>query len=250
MSRTGLLLRRVGRHRNVAYYSSNATETPNRVVSQQLRAVLRETAQPVAVVTSFMPPNQRLPSDAPKYHGATLSSFTSIAMEPHPLVAFSMRVPSRMAASLKSSGRSHMVINLLCATQASTAVRFSRPDLYPNPFSNVSYFLNEEGLPVIEASLGALSCQILSGSLPLHDLKSLERMQSGGVATAKAASEGEGMVSELFIAMVFRVEKIQKKEGDDDPLRTLPLLYHRRSYTTTDHDITLERQPFDPKCTS
>jgi flavin reductase (DIM6/NTAB) family NADH-FMN oxidoreductase RutF len=247
MNRSGLLLRRITQHRNVAYYSTN---TSNHHISSQLRAILRETAQPVAVVTSFLPPNTPAPPSGFRYHGATLSSFTSIAMEPHPLVTFSMRVPSRMATSLKSPGTSHMVINLLSAAQASTAVQFSRPDLYPEPFTHVPFFLNEEGLPVIKGSLGALSCRALSGSWPLDDLEVLEELQRGGVVKTKAVVEGEGLVSELFIARVLRVEKMEKKEGDEDDLRTLPLLYHRRSYTTTDHNIVLERQPFDPKCTS
>lgn len=143
-----------------------------------------------------------------------------------------------------------MVINLLCAAQAPIAVQFSRPDLYPEPFSHVPFFLNEEDLPVIEGSLGALSCQALSGSWPLDYLDILEGLQRGGVVNTKPVSEGEGMVSELFIARVFRVEKMEKSEGEEDDLRTLPLLYHRRSYTTTDPKIILERQPFDPKCTS
>src|SRR6266436_4399703 len=80
-----------------------------RGLSQKIRALLRETAQPVAVVTSFMPgiattrphstpspgsaqPFESIPST---FHGATLSSFTSISMAPHHLVSFSLRGPSR-----------------------------------------------------------------------------------------------------------------------------------------------------------
>src|SRR5882762_991582 len=103
--------------------------TQEKVTRERLRSLLRETAQPVAVVTSNL-----FGTSSPRYHGATLSSFTSIALDPYPIVSFSLRIPSRMATALKSAESrlsSHMVINVLSAAQQSTAVRFSRPDLYP-----------------------------------------------------------------------------------------------------------------------
>jgi len=199
--------------------------TPDKNTRERLRSLLRETAQPVAVVTSNL-------QHSPTHHGATLSSFTSIAMDPYPLISFSLRIPSRMATALKaadSHSKSHMVINVLSAAQESTAVRFSRPDLYPEPFSSIPYLLSEEGLPVLEGCLGALSCRLVKGSWPLHNLEFIEgRTES---ANREAMLEGNGVTSELFLARVIRVETLPFI-GDDD-LRTLPLLYHRRGYTTT-----------------
>ncbi|EGO20648.1 hypothetical protein SERLADRAFT_477058, partial [Serpula lacrymans var. lacrymans S7.9] len=96
---------------------------------ESLRALLRETAQPVAVVTSLL--HAESSSRESTFHGATLSSFTSIALDPHPLIAFSLRVPSRMATSLnahdnltsqlRSKKSSHMVINILSASQSHLA---------------------------------------------------------------------------------------------------------------------------------
>jgi flavin reductase (DIM6/NTAB) family NADH-FMN oxidoreductase RutF len=40
-------------------------------------------------------------SSRSRYHGTTLSSFTSLTLHPHPLVAFSVRLPSRMADYLR-----------------------------------------------------------------------------------------------------------------------------------------------------
>ncbi|KZT25143.1 hypothetical protein NEOLEDRAFT_1043322, partial [Neolentinus lepideus HHB14362 ss-1] len=191
----------------------------------RLRALLRDTAQPVAVVTS------RLKDTQNQFHGATLSSFSSIAMDPHPLVAFSLRLPSRMATSLKSVNSvdpAHMVINVLSATQMSTAVAFSRADLYSEPFNDAPHALTEEGLPVLEGALGALSCKMIS-SWPLHDLEVLV----GTKLEAGSEWSGEGIASELFVARVVRVERILDPESDGDSLRTLPLLYHRRTYATT-----------------
>lgn len=258
----------------------------SRELKHDLRLLLRNTAQPVAVVTSFMPGNattgssSQCSSDAgdytssasssnpdasettaiqndAKYHGATLSSFTSIAMDPYPLVAFALRIPSRMATTLSalapsqpssthtksaSTHSSHMVINLLSASQASTAITFSRPDLYPMPFVSGShskkqeYTLSKDGLPILHDAVGALSCRLVGGPIPLHDL---DYFGSGIGAKAKEPELAHGCVSsELFIARVMRVEKVPTTRdesvagGEGESERTLPLVYHRRSYTS------------------
>ncbi len=206
-------------------------------IRHDLRSLLRETAQPVAVVTSLMPGHHTHDSENDtnhlRYHGATLSSFSSIAMDPHPLVAFSLRIPSRMATSLKDAHNdwpTHMVVNILSASQKDVAIQFSRPDLHPHPFESVAYELTEEGLPILKGSLGALSCKLAASSWPLHDLELLRH----GRREEDAIWEGEGVASELFIARVTRVEDVGDPEGDDQSART-PLLYHRRAYATTCH---------------
>src|SRR6267154_1173405 len=200
-----------------------------RGLSQKIRALLRETAQPVAVVTSFMPPSvaappspfsdsaaqppsESIPSTSMStstFHGATLSSFTSVSMAPHHLVAFSLRVPSRMATTLSdlssapaapssSSSPVHMVIHLLAAPQAHVAVLFSRPDLHPRPFEDpgIQWSLSRDGLPILHDSLGALSFRVVGVPLPLNDLSALgdkvihrTEGKSGSVDAGGAESE-------------------------------------------------------------
>ncbi|KAI9062700.1 hypothetical protein FKP32DRAFT_820040 [Trametes sanguinea] len=199
-------------------------------VRDDLRLLLRDTAQPVAVVTALMDPTiPQASTTSSRFHGATLSSFSSISMDPHPLVAFSLRIPSRMATSLtsahsSSSCPSHLVINILSERQADAAIRFSRPDLYPEPFTSIPHSLTEEGLPVLDGSVGAMSCRLVAASWPLHDLESL----TGGGKGEKSEWEGEGVASELFIAEVLRLERMPSSRG---PVR--PLLYYRRGYVTT-----------------
>ena len=192
-----------------------------------IRELFRRTAQSVAVVTVKMPAK----NGQCHYHGATLSSFTSIAMEPYPLVSFALRVPSRLAAALRESfpgAPSYMVINLLAAEQASVAQKFSRPDLHPKPFHDLPYSLTQEGIPVLLGCLGSISCELVSRPLPLHDLKFLEGLGRGG---GECASRMGGVISsELFIARVRRVEETQAAEQDGNG--TQPLLYRRRGYTT------------------
>ena len=234
--------------------SSPSTTTESaETIRRDLRALLRETAQPVAVVTSLMPADaspstpHALPSRS-RFHGATLSSFTSIALDPHPLVAFSLRIPSRMATSLSTAHASaspasspaaphlpaQLVVNILSAAQPAVAARFARPDLHADPFAHTPYALSAEGLPILSGALSALSCRLVAASWPLHDLASLQGRD--WAEEERRPWEGEGVASELFIAQVTRVEQVPRLEDGDagaEELTRSPLLYYQRTYATT-----------------
>lgn len=256
-------------HKRTHTTSSTGTQSTE-AIRRDLRALLRETAQPVAVVTSLMPADaspstpHALPSSS-RFHGATLSSFTSIALDPHPLVAFSLRIPSRMAASLStahasSSGTSatpasiseihphlpaQLVVNILSAAQPAVAARFARPDLYADPFAHTPYTLSAEGLPVLSGALGALSCRLVAASWPLHDLASLQGRD--WAEEERRPWEGDGVASELFIAQVTRVEEVPRLESGEvgeEGLTKSPLLYYQRTYATT---RTLDRASLEQK---
>ena len=200
-------------------------------LNHALKEVLRDSAQSVAIVTSHMPSENRGGPHS-EFHGATLSSFSSIALDPHPLIAFSLRMPSRMATSLQNaeySKPSHMVINILSACQASTAIRFANARLHPYPFAETRYSLTEDGLPILHDSLGAISCKLILLPKPLHDLNALE--WGGGERRENKKWTGTGVASELFIAQVVRVEKVPTDDVNN-PQRTLPLIYHRQDYGT------------------
>ena len=217
-------------------------------LKEGLRKLFRNIAQPMAVITSLMPGIPSTPYDrvlyqkieakntntaqTSEFHGATLSSFTSIAMDPRPLVIFALRLPSRMATTLSSlptSAEAHMVVNLLSANQASTAAIFSRPDLHPAPFesSDVQYRLSNEGLPVLEGVVGALSCKLVGRGISLFNLDNLGvgKGFAGEYSPKDIVLQKGNVASELFIARVVRVET----HADE---RTLPLVYHQRTYTT------------------
>jgi flavin reductase (DIM6/NTAB) family NADH-FMN oxidoreductase RutF len=213
-------------HLRRAYTTDSA---PADALHARLRALLRETAQPVAVVTSHMP---RAAPGGPAFHGATLSSFTSVALSPHPLVAFSLRVPSRMADELSALAASrapgaHLVVNLLSAPQEPLATLFSRVDLHPRPFDDprVAWSPSEaDRLPVLHGALGALACRVVGPAMRLGEFAD----ESAGPGSVS------GVKSELFIARVLRVEDVQLPVGVDcdEEAWKLPLLYHRRGYGT------------------
>jgi flavin reductase (DIM6/NTAB) family NADH-FMN oxidoreductase RutF len=141
-----------------------------------------------------------------------------------------------------------MIINLLSASQSSAALRFSRADVYPRPFEETVYTLSEDGLPILSGSLGALSCRLIRPPLALSDLRAIRGLGSlADERRAEVVDEGKvmsgGVVSELIIAQVIRVETVQPLADEaNEGERNFPLLYHRQQYTTIAHPNTLDNE--------
>ncbi|KAJ8094992.1 hypothetical protein PM082_010210 [Marasmius tenuissimus] len=145
-------------------------------------------------------------------------------------------------SSESAETETQLVINILSATQEPLAVVFSRPDLHPHPFSSsVEYEPNRDGIPVLNGSLGAISCRLVAPPIPLHNLGSSGKGLQLGLRSEKEqrveneADVVDGVTSELFLARVVDVQLSDWKEGQEE--RT-PLLYHRRGYTTCRLDYT------------
>ncbi|KIM32984.1 hypothetical protein M408DRAFT_326658 [Serendipita vermifera MAFF 305830] len=229
----------------------SSTQTQN--LQDRLRQLMIHCAQPVAIVTTRLTPpghDRQKQSDAHHFHGATISSFSSIAMYPHPLIAFSLQLPSRMADALHKGHTAadvpetlprnmhpHFVINLLSTTQPDIARRFSRPDLYPHPFSHDGkggQSIREErltqtrdGQPMFQESIGCISCAVV------HSLRLDGRV--GG----DAEDDTDAITSELFIARVIRMESVKNEKEE-----RMPLVYHRKEFTTVQADAPkAEKQP-------
>ncbi|KAG7444517.1 uncharacterized protein BT62DRAFT_934156 [Guyanagaster necrorhizus] len=180
---------------------------------------MRKSAQPVAVVTA-------LTRDGHRYHGATLSSFTSIALDPHPLVAFSLRMPSRLANAIKTVPRDrstpHLVVNILAEDQPHRAEDFVNAT--EGMWDRIPHTYSEEKIPILSGSLGAVSCRLVAPPIPLHDLDFLESGMGKPLADAPVLS------SELYLARVLRVERVDQETSLKREV--LPLIYRHRTYTT------------------
>ena len=72
-------------------------------------------------------PESSSSSSSTGYHGATLSSFTSLTLHPQPLVAFSLRLPSRLADYLRPSSTAY-------PTSSSASSELS-PTVTPDPLA-------------------------------------------------------------------------------------------------------------------
>jgi flavin reductase (DIM6/NTAB) family NADH-FMN oxidoreductase RutF len=234
---------------------SNTAVSANISVREALRTLLQHTAQPVSVLTV------KCRSVDEPYRGATLSSFSSIAFHPLPIVSFALQLPSRSAdalqAHLPNSSMLHevdndkpipnLVINILSSSQSCTAIRFSRPELHPKPFSDpdIPYTLTQEGVPILGGSLGALSCSLLA-SLPIHGATDWTKLAMATKDQASWSAENgwpSPSSSVLYLARVLHIEKLghtgsapdaDGKEigGRSHSAWPLPLIYHRRSYGT------------------
>ncbi|KAK4700269.1 hypothetical protein P7C70_g5980, partial [Phenoliferia sp. Uapishka_3] len=170
-----------------------------------LRALWRSTAQPVAVITAYIPSiSIHSPSSSTSAnHGATLSSLSSISLSP-PLVAFSLRLPSTLATYLlaESIPPPNFKVHLLSSTQEPVARAFARQEPLPAPAS--------PSPPPASVTAPPSSA---SHHFPPELFQDLERdnlgyLECSVVRTISLAELGEGEVkeggprSQLFIARV------------------------------------------------
>ncbi|KAE8222873.1 hypothetical protein CF319_g4004 [Tilletia indica] len=232
---------------------------------------MQHVAQPVAIITSLLSPS----SSPQLIHGATISSFTTISMNP-PLVAFSLRTPSRIAHALQthplsalSSGNQgssstkhpHFLINLLSHHQAHTAAAFARPGLIPLVFhpsqgrlrtsSNAEEKNGQESLdlpawisrstpdqiPALAGCMSALACR-LEFKLDLSPSPSPTSLGEDDPQQEQEAVVGEGVASsQLFVARVCAVEREEEEEeGSNSNVAPDPLVYCRHKFWTIGED--------------
>jgi len=115
----------------------------------ELRALMRQWATGVTLVTS---------QDGRGPHGMTVSSFTSLSLDP-PLIMVSLERGTRTHDMVSQSGRFAVVV--LRASQRELAERFAGaiPDAEPR-FAGVTYETSPAGLPIPSGSLAYLDCEV------------------------------------------------------------------------------------------
>ncbi|ORY74057.1 flavin reductase like domain-domain-containing protein [Leucosporidium creatinivorum] len=218
-----------------------STATAKGGAATALRQLMRRVAQPVAVIschldsttTTAAPTRLQLQPN----HGATLSSLSSISLSP-PLVAFSLRLPSRLATHL-SQPKAPLSIHLLTSNQQHLARAFARqPPLplpatpSPLPSSSTTPPGAEDHFPpqlfddLHTKSLGTLRCTVLH-SIPLATL--------GMHAEEAAKVDSEGPRSELFVARVEEVDLGPQEEGEGS------LVYWEQEYRSVGGDGEKEK---------
>lgn len=206
--------------------------------SDHLRQVMRSVAQPVAVVTCRL--QDSTPGDTEHDHGATLSSLSSISLSP-PIVAFSLRLPSRLASHLTSTSAASRTaptfsVHLLSLEQEDVARAFARqpplpekavpsPELSPSApaceaTSKTPHFSSALFDQVRTNSLGELRCRVVK-RLNLHELETIggegEDFDPNSIkGEAHSSTDEAGPRSELFLARVESVRLPEQPRSSDE----------------------------------
>ncbi|GAA5904750.1 hypothetical protein JCM8208_001343 [Rhodotorula glutinis] len=249
----------------LARAQSTTTRAP--LPSPMQRELFRRVAQPVAVITAHIPSpaspsstaGTSTASDEPQHnHGATLSSLASISLSP-PLVSFSLRLPSRLAAFLSTptapaAAGAHPAeptfrVHLLSTRQEPLARAFARqaplpakaqPSPPPSSSPSVPSSLGAPPAPPQASTLAhfdpALFAELERTGLGSLDCRVVQRVPLSplGASQAGAGVEEQGTIdvddeqprSELFIA---RVEGVRLGEAEMDEDETA-LLYWDQQY--------------------
>ncbi|KAF8441974.1 flavin reductase like domain-containing protein [Terfezia claveryi] len=97
----------------------SALRSPN--ISDRVRGVLRHMVHPVVILTTSTSPNPR------DWRAITLSSFTSLSLDPHPLITFNVKTPSACATAMHARKRFIVHAMLPTTRAADFAARFSLP---------------------------------------------------------------------------------------------------------------------------
>jgi flavin reductase (DIM6/NTAB) family NADH-FMN oxidoreductase RutF len=120
------------------------------VGAEELRGVMRQWATGVTLVTA---------QDGGKPHGMTVSSFTSISLDP-PLVLVSLENTARTHRLVRESGA--YAVAILEASQQDLADRFAGriPD-GEDRFEGLEYETARTGSPIPRGALAYLDCEVV-----------------------------------------------------------------------------------------
>ncbi|MFV1857827.1 MAG: flavin reductase family protein [Anaerolineales bacterium] len=115
----------------------------------ELRSVLRQWASGVTLVTA---------GHGGALHGMTVSSFSSVSLEP-PLISVNIERRTRTYALMTEAGAFGVCI--LASDQRDLALRFGGrvPDLEQR-LEGVAHSLGELGSPILEGCLASLECRV------------------------------------------------------------------------------------------
>ncbi|MDW8083855.1 MAG: flavin reductase family protein [Candidatus Caldarchaeum sp.] len=112
-----------------------------------LRDFMRRVPQAVTIVTTH---------DGVKSHGMTVSSFTSVSLDP-PLVLVVLEKTTQTCNKILETRR--FCVNLLSEKQSFVSDLFAYAPHHER-FEKVKYRVEENGYPVIEGVIGTLFCEV------------------------------------------------------------------------------------------
>ncbi len=140
--------------------------------SETFRAVLRQMAQPVAVVSV---------RDASGLHGMTASAFTSIALEP-PLILISVGESNATCGRVEAAGA--FAISVLGEDQSSIGEHFARPGLQKSSaFSQIPHHFAATGSPILEDCICWLDCSVYATHRAGSGVLFIGQVEAAGLGT-------------------------------------------------------------------
>lgn len=117
------------------------------ITADDFREVMRNLAAGVTIVTTEV--------DG-EYFGTTVTSFSSVSLEPM-LIQIALDTESRIHAAVKDSGK--FAANILSVEQERLARRCA-DSMAVDRFRGVDVTLGEAGVPLIDGSIAALECRV------------------------------------------------------------------------------------------
>ncbi|MBX2797056.1 MAG: flavin reductase family protein [Myxococcales bacterium] len=117
--------------------------------AESFKAVMGHWASGVSVVTT---------SDDGMLYGLTVSSFTSVSLDP-PLILVCLSNHNRIIEMISNSGG--FAVSMLGSDQQEVSNYFARPGRLPTPdFTEVEGQWTSSGLPVVGGSMAWLTCTV------------------------------------------------------------------------------------------
>ncbi|KAK3671378.1 hypothetical protein LTR78_008656 [Recurvomyces mirabilis] len=117
------------------------TQRHNVELGNDVRAVSRPLTQSVVLITTRMPgstPGDTSGQEFADCRGVTVSSFTTVTIQPVPVVSFNLKLPSRTWDAMERSGR--LCIHAMAATPEAAAITHvftQKHDLPSHPFGEL-----------------------------------------------------------------------------------------------------------------
>lgn len=128
--------------------AENELLQPEPVEAQKLRSVCGLFVTGVTVITS---------GEAGSSVGATVSSFTSVSLDPA-LVLFCLHKDSQLRGVVQESGM--FVVNFLAGQQERVARAFAGKDVAA--IEDVAHHRSEGGMPILSDAMGFLACRLVN----------------------------------------------------------------------------------------
>ncbi len=161
---------------------------PTRVSPDALRFAMRRWTTGVTIVTA---------SHETVQHGMTVSSFTSLSLDP-PLVMVSLEITTRTHELVESSNC--FGVTVLAADQQDISTRYSIPSTDSDyRFEEVGTFALRTGSPFIEGGLAFFDCRVVAR----HDAGT----HTVYIGEVVAARQGEKQPPLLYFDQHYRVLK-------------------------------------------